>query len=195
MRALVHEGLARFVGVSNFGRDLIERCLGVGPVDAVQNQFSLLHRGDRAELLSWLGERGIGYLGYGSLAFGLLSGGVSEATRFGEWDWRSGRPAPFERNYFEELFAPDQIGSSLAMVRELTQLAAELEMPVAVLALRWALEQPGVTALVVGSLDPDHIRANALAGDATLDPSVLGHIDEVLARGGAGERERSVPRG
>jgi len=195
MRGVVDEGLARFVGVSNFGLELIDRCLGVGPVDTVQNQLSLLHRGERAELLDRLGERGIGYLGYGSLAFGLLSGGVSEATRFEEWDWRSGRPAPFERNYFKEHFAPERIGSNLAMVRDLTELAGELGLPLAVVALRWALEQPGLTALVVGSLNPDHIRANALAGSIRLDPSVLARIDELLARDVATAREGSAPRG
>jgi aryl-alcohol dehydrogenase-like predicted oxidoreductase len=180
MRALVDEGLTRFVGVSNFGRGLVERCLDVGPVDSVQNQFSLLHLGDREELLDWLARRDIAYLGYGSLAFGLLSGAVTDETRFQRWDWRSGREARFERNYFEELFAPDRIGANLKFVRDLSQLATELALPVAVLALRWALQQPGVTALVMGSLNPDHIRANATAGDVELDPRTLGRIDELL---------------
>ena len=197
MRALVDEGLTRFIGLSNFRSDLIERCLGVARVDAVQNQFSLLHREDRAELLGWLGERGIGYLGYGPLAFGLLSGGVSEETRFADSDWRSGRPAPFERNYFEELFAPGRLEPNLAFVRDLARLAAGLELPVAVLALGWALEQPGVTALVVGSLNPDHIRTNALAGSVKLDTSTLARIDQLLVRNFAPEAAggRSPRRG
>jgi aryl-alcohol dehydrogenase-like predicted oxidoreductase len=188
MRGLVDEGLVRFVGVSNFGRELLQRCLDVGPVDAVQNQFSILHARDREGLLAWLTQRGIAYLGYGALAFGLLSGAVHAETQFGEWDWRSGRPAPFEQNYFEELFAAERIRSSLALARELSRIADELGMPTAVVALRWALEQSGVTSLVVGSLDPDHIRANARAGSCSMDAEALARIEGLVA---APEESRS----
>jgi aryl-alcohol dehydrogenase-like predicted oxidoreductase len=180
MGALVEEGLARFVGVSNFDRDLVERCLSVGPVDTVQNQFSLLHRGDRDELLGWLADRRIAYLGYAPLAFGLLSAAITDATAFEGWDWRSGREARFERNYYEEHFAPDKIVANLELVGELSKLAGELGLPAGVVALRWALEQPGVTALVTGSLNIEHIRANALAGDARLDEATLARIEVFL---------------
>ncbi|MGQ0669139.1 MAG: aldo/keto reductase [Actinomycetota bacterium] len=182
MCELVDDGLARLVGVSNFGRELVERCLAVGQVDAVQNQLSLLHRDDRAELAEWLAGHGIGYLAYGSLAFGLLSGGVTDAARFDERDWRSGRPAKYEANYYAELFAHGRIERNLAFARDLARLADELDLPVSVLALRWVLEQGGVTSLVAGSLSPDHIRTNALAGDVALDASALERIDDLLAR-------------
>lgn len=190
MGGLVDEGLARFVGVSNFDRDLVERCLSVGPVDTVQNQFSLLHRGDRDELLGWLADRRIAYLGYAPLAFGLLSGAVTHATPFQGWDWRSGREARFEHNYYEEHFAPDRVGANLELVDGLSELAGELGLPAGVVALRWALEQPGVTALVTGSMNLDHIRANALAGEVRLDETALARIERFLmtaARSARGE--------
>ena len=182
MRRLVDEVLARFVGVSNFDRPLVERCLSVGRVDTVQNQFSLLHRDDRGTLLPWLEEVGISYLAYGSLAFGLLSGRISLHAGFPERDWRSGRPARYEANYYEELFTPGRREGHLAFARELGRVGEELGLPVSVVALRWVLEQPGVTAAVVGSLDPAHIRTNARAGRITLDRSNLDRIDELLAR-------------
>lgn len=182
MCELVDDGLARLVGVSNFGRELVERCLAIGHVDAVQNQLSLLHRDDRPLLLEWLAGHGIGYLAYGSLAFGLLSGGVTRSTSFEERDWRSGRPAKYEANYYEELFARGRVERNLAFARDLARLADELDLPVSVLALRWVLEQEGVTSLVAGSLSPDHIRTNALAGDVALDASVHERIDDLLAR-------------
>jgi aryl-alcohol dehydrogenase-like predicted oxidoreductase len=64
MAEVVNEGLALYIGVSNFDRERIERCLPIHPVTSVQNQFSLLHQEDRAELLPWLARQDIGYLAY-----------------------------------------------------------------------------------------------------------------------------------
>src|SRR5437879_5592971 len=78
------EGLTRHIGVSNFDRPLIERCLPIRHVDSVQNECSLLHRDDVAGLLPWLAEQGIGYLAYGPLGFGLLTGAIGPDTPLDE---------------------------------------------------------------------------------------------------------------
>lgn len=181
MAGLVEQGLVRFAGVSNFGEDLIRRCLAVGPVHAVQNQLSLLHRDD-VELAERLSADGIAYLAYGALAFGLLSGRVTPSTALGPSDWRAGRFARYESNYYEELFAPGRIERSQAFAREMAAIAREADLPASVLALRWVLEQPGVTAAVVGSTDPDHLRTNALAGRVWLDAPTTTRIDELIER-------------
>src|SRR5919109_611162 len=51
-------------------------------VDSVQNEFSLFRQEDRQRLLPWLEEQGVGYLAYGPLAFGLLTGAIREETTF-----------------------------------------------------------------------------------------------------------------
>ena len=62
MAEVVKEGLALHIGVSNFDRPRIERCLPIHPVTSVQNEFSLVHQDDRADLLPWLAQQRIGYL-------------------------------------------------------------------------------------------------------------------------------------
>jgi len=42
--------------------------------------------------------------------------------------------------------------------------------------------QPGVTAAIAGSRNPDHVRSNAAAGDIVLDESTLVELDAVLSR-------------
>jgi aryl-alcohol dehydrogenase-like predicted oxidoreductase len=187
MFGLVAEGLARSVGVSNFTEDLIERCLTVAPVHAVENQLSLLHREDEG-LAARLSQRGIGYLAYGALAFGLLSGGITRDTTFGPADWRSGRFARYESNYYEELFASTRIGLNRGFAHELEAVAEGAGVPAAVLALRWVLERPGVTAALVGSTNIGHIRTNALAGSTRLGSQTTARIDELIARYDMGER-------
>src|SRR5438067_2102283 len=52
MAGLADEGLARAVGVCNFSADQVRRCEQVRHVDAVQNQFSLIHRDEHVALSS-----------------------------------------------------------------------------------------------------------------------------------------------
>ena len=181
MAALADAGLARFIGVSNFGEDLIDRCLRIAPVHAVENQLSLLHPDD-ADLAARLSARGIAFLAYGALAFGLLSGRITPDTILDPSDWRSGGFARYESNYYEELFAPDRLERHHAFARQLAVIAAENGVPPAVLALRWTLELPGVTAAIIGTTNADHLRENARAGSLGLDDRTRSRIEDLLAR-------------
>jgi aryl-alcohol dehydrogenase-like predicted oxidoreductase len=172
MAALVEEGLARHVGVSNFDRDLVERCLAIRHVDSVQNHFSLLKQRDRSELLPWLAEQGVGYLAYAPLGYGLLTDAVTEKTTFPPHDWRSRG---------EGFFAPDQLPGHLRKVEAMRAIAERTGLSLATLALRWAVEQTGVTAAIAGSRNPEHVRANAAAGEEGLDPEVLAELDAIFA--------------
>ena len=46
------------------------------------------------------------------------------------------------------------------------------------LALRWAIEQTGVTAVIAGSRNPAHAKANAAAGSLAVDAAALAAIDQ-----------------
>jgi aryl-alcohol dehydrogenase-like predicted oxidoreductase len=179
MAELVDEGLTRHIGVSNFDRGLIERCLAVANVGSVQNQFSLFHMEDRGDLLPWLSEVGIGFLAYSPLAFGMLTGAITKDTEFEPSDFRSGRG--FQGEAFRNLFAPQVREQRLKRVERLRAVAERLNVPVATLALRWVVEQHGVTAAIAGSRNPDHVRGNAATGDLRLDDRTLPEIEGIFA--------------
>jgi aryl-alcohol dehydrogenase-like predicted oxidoreductase len=178
MAELQDEGLARHIGVSNFDRALVERCLSVRHVDSVQNELSLFRQDDRKRLLPWLEEQGVGYLAYGPLAFGLLTGAIREDTTFPDDDWRSGSMG---MGNYGRLFSPRVRPGNLAKVDRLRPIAERLGTSLATLALRWVIQQPGVTAAIAGSRNPDHVRANAEAGDLRLDEATLREIDAIFA--------------
>lgn len=178
MAELVREGLARHIGVSNFDRALIERCLKIHPVASVQNKLSFLEQGDRDELLPWLAEGGIGYLAYGPLAFGLLTGGIRPETTFVEGDWRGAQRAG-SKDEGEGAFSPGNFERNLERVHRLRPIAERLDVSLSTLALRWAVEQRGVTAVIAGSRNPEHVRSNARAGSQRLDADTLAEIDAI----------------
>ena len=171
MADLVGEGLAGWIGVSNFDRELIERCEAIRHVDSLQQEFSMLALEDR-ELIRWCGERGIGVVSYGPLAYGLLTGAITVATTFEAGDHRSG----------SGMFAPGNRERNLGIVGALRPIAERHGATLAQLALAWNAHQPGVTSAIAGSRDPAHVRANAEAGDLELDGGTLAEIDAILSR-------------
>ncbi|HEX6230696.1 MAG TPA: aldo/keto reductase [Actinomycetota bacterium] len=181
MADLVDEGLVRYVGVSNFDRDLVERCEAIRHVDALQQELSMLVLDDR-ELIGWCGDRGIGVLSYGPLAYGLLTGAIGRDTSFDPTDFRGGHD---EWAYWRTLFGPGKLERSLAVVDAMRPLADRLGLSLAQLALAWNVHQPGVTAAIAGSRDPDHVRSNAAAGDVELDRGTLAELDALLSLGPA----------
>ncbi len=178
MAALQDEGLVRWIGLSNFDEELIERCERVRHVDSLQPHLSLLHRGSEG-LVRWCGERGIGVVAYGPLAYGLLTGTITKDTKFDPTDWRTGN-----RNFilYREFFAPGRFEESLAKIDRLRPVAERLEVALADLAVAWVLQRPGVTSAIVGSRNPRHVRENAERATAVvLDRSTLDEIDGALA--------------
>jgi aryl-alcohol dehydrogenase-like predicted oxidoreductase len=180
MAELVSQGLTRWIGLSNFGREEVERCSAIHPVTSVQNEFSLLRQDDRSDLLPWLADHGVGYLAYGPLAFGLLSGAISADTTFAPGDWR-GEERAGRGTDGDGFFSPGAFEPNLELVDAIRPIAERAGIPLATLALRWALEQRGVTATIAGSRNATHVRSNAAAGDARLPADVLEEIDAVVA--------------
>jgi aryl-alcohol dehydrogenase-like predicted oxidoreductase len=168
-------GLARHIGVSNFDWSLIERCLAIRHVDSVQNQLSLINQDDRRELLPQLEKAAVGYLAFSPLGLGILTGAITGDTEFHPQDFRGGPGTNRPRQ-----FRPETMDRILGQVDLLRPMAERLGTSVATLALRWVIEQRGVTGAIAGSRNPDHVRANAQAGEMELDDATLKEIDEIF---------------
>jgi aryl-alcohol dehydrogenase-like predicted oxidoreductase len=179
MGALVDEGLIRWIGLSNFDREQIERCEAVRHVDSLQQEFSMLVLRDR-ELIRWCGDMGIGVLAYGPLGYGLLSGAITAETRFHPKDFRSGHD---EWDYWQALFAPGRFERSLAVVDGMRPIAARLGVTRGQLALAWTVRQPGVTSAIAGSRNPEHVRFNSAAGEVELDEPTMAELEALLSLG------------
>ena len=171
MAALQDDGKVGSIGVSNFDREQIERCLAIRHVDSLQQEFSMLNR-EHAELIRWCGEQRVGVVSYGPLAFGLLTGAITADTRFPSGDWRGQKQA-------EGPFA--DLAGSFDVIDRLRPAAERLGCSLSQLALAWNVHQPGVTAAIAGSRNPAHVRTNAGAGDIELDEATLAELDAILA--------------
>jgi aryl-alcohol dehydrogenase-like predicted oxidoreductase len=177
---LVHDGLVRWIGVSNFTAELIQRCEWIRHVDCLQPHLSMLWQ-ERRPLLEVCVNNGTGVLVYGPLAFGLLTGAITCETRFPDDDWRSGKHG---LRAYDQLFAPGRLEANLGVVDALRPIAERLSVSLAHLALAWVLHQDGVTGAIAGSRSPQHVRENAAAWSVRLSPNDVAEIETVLLRRG-----------
>jgi aryl-alcohol dehydrogenase-like predicted oxidoreductase len=182
---LVQAGKVRFIALSNFTLAEVEACMAIRRVDVVQYVHGLFDRRIDAQLLPWCVENDVGFLGYGALAYGLLSGTLRADHRFPADDWRAktdkwGVMSPL----FEHLFGPGRIAENVAVVDDLRDLAARTGHSVAQLALRWATAAPGVSAALVGCRSVAEVDDDAAALDWSLDQAECEAIDEIFTRHG-----------
>jgi aryl-alcohol dehydrogenase-like predicted oxidoreductase len=169
MADLVSQGLVRQIGVSNFDRPLLERCLPIHPVASVQNELSLLRRDDVDGLLPWLSEQGIGYLAYSPLGSGLLTGRFGREHVFEAGDWRATE------------FSAGVLAEAADLVEAMRPIADRSGVPVPTLALAWVISRPGVTAAIAGSLNPRNVAANAGASDVEVGHDALDELDHAAS--------------
>ena len=185
MAALVDEGKARWIGVSNFDVEQLGRCEAIRHVDSVQPPLSLLARGARGTVLPWAAEHGTGVLVYSPMGSGLLTGAF-DAERIAHLDpddWRRHSP----------LFSEPLLGRNLALVERLRPLAERLGTTLPALAVAWTLAQPGVTAAIVGARLPRHIDGWLPGADLELGDRELAEIDEAISETEAGSDDPPTP--
>ena len=152
VQRLIDEGKVRHGGISNHPAADVERALAVGPVAALQYQYSLLHREPEADIL----QLGIGVLAWSPLASGFLAEGFDLGQLVPD-DFR--REHPFARLDLEPLRA------------ELAEIGRRHGRAAAQVALAWVLRHPGVAGAIVGVRTP--AEAAELPGALGIPPQEL----------------------
>jgi aryl-alcohol dehydrogenase-like predicted oxidoreductase len=143
------QGLVRAIGVSNYDAAQLRATLAAGPVDAIQNSYSLLVRDDERELMPLCARERVAYSAYSPLAGGWLTG-----------KYRRGEPWPAgsrmtQRPEGYAAFTDDAVFDALERLQE---RADEHGISMAGLALSWLLAAPDLAAAVVGPMRPEHLE-------------------------------------
>jgi aryl-alcohol dehydrogenase-like predicted oxidoreductase len=146
---LVGRGAIGAYGVSNFDLSELERAAEAGPPACVQNSYSLLDRADERAVLPLCAALRIGYVAFGPLAGGWLTGKYRRGAPFPAGSRMTQRPEPYRA------FVRDEVFDALETLK---RMAAERGISMAGLALAWLLAERRLTAAVVGPTRPDHLQ-------------------------------------
>ena len=172
LEALVSAGKIRHYGVSNYNVEMMRACEGAGHLTANQVGYHLFDRRAEAEVLPYCGANDIGYMAYGSLGFGLLTGAFTPQTTFVDWDWRSSGKA-----FGLPLFEGEHFQKELKVVERLKAFANDHGRSVAQLAIAWVLGHPAVTVGLVGMRNEHELAENIAAADWRLTAADRQTID------------------
>ncbi len=182
MRALEKlkaDGKIRHYGVSNFTVAMMEECQQYGQLIANQVGYHLYDRRMEQAVLPYCLQHRIGYMAYGTLGFGLLTGAFTPQTTFLDWDWRSGGKA-----FGLPLFERDNFQKEVRVTNRLAELAAGYGKSVAQLAIAWVLGNPAVTVALVGMRNEHELQENVAAVDWRLTAADRVAIDRIFAEEG-----------
>jgi L-glyceraldehyde 3-phosphate reductase len=173
---IVRSGKALYVGISNYPADATRRAAqllrGLGtPCLIHQPAYSLLNRWIEPELLSALGEEGVGCIAFSPLAQGLLTD-----------KYLSGIPADSRAGKAHGFLRPAHVTDErLGKIRALDALAKARGQKLAQMAIAWVLRHPEMTSALIGASRVSQVEdAVAALDNAEFSAEELTKIDEIV---------------
>ena len=174
MAKLKEEGKVRWIGVSNFNVQQLERAMKIAPVTSLQPPYSLLVRKVELEILPFCREHGIGTIVYSPMRAGLLAGKMTKerAQSLPPDDWRSR-----DKDFQEPL-----LSRNLQLVEILRAIGNRHGRSPGEVALAWTLHNPAVTAAIVGLRRPDQLKGTIGALEFRLADEEVAEIESFFKR-------------
>jgi aryl-alcohol dehydrogenase-like predicted oxidoreductase len=179
MARFVDEGKARFIGVSNYGVELLDRCEAVRHVDSLQPPLSMINRVSAGTVIPWAVEHGTGVIVYSPMQNGILTDSFTRARveAMADEDWR-------RRN---RAFNEPELSKNIALRDALVPIARRHSTSVSAVALGWAQAWPGVSATIVGARSPEQVDGWIGGGSVQLTAADFDEIARAIERTEAGQ--------
>ena len=172
VKDLIHQGKAKYFGMSEAGVQSIRRAHAVLPVTALQSEYSLWTREPEADVLPALEELGIGLVPYSPLGKGFLTGKIDDSTTFDGSDLRSRIPR----------FELEARQANQALVDLLRVIGGRKGATPAQIALAWLLAQKPWIVPIPGTRRLDRLEENLGSVSVTLSADDLNEIEEAASR-------------
>jgi len=151
---VVKAGKALYIGASSMYAYQFAKMLHVSDTHGysrfvtMQNHYNLVYREEEREMNPLCREEGVGLIPWSPLARGFLAG---NRTRESWGATTRAKSDDFAHNmYYED--------SDFAVVQRVSEVANKRGVPNAQVAIAWLLQQPGVTAPIVGATKMQHLE-------------------------------------
>jgi len=169
---LQQEGKVRYIGVSNFSVQQMQRAQAIAPVTSLQPPYSIVTREIEKEILPYAQAHHIGVIVYSPMSAGLLTGSMTKerVANLTKEDWRKNLP-----NFQEPL-----LSRNLRLVELLRGIGKRHGRIAGEVAIAWALNHPAVTGAIVGFRSPQQAAGVLAALDFRLAPSEMAEIEQAL---------------
>ena len=170
MQLLQKQGKTRFIGVSNFDANQMNKAFQTAKFESNQPRYNMFDRGIESEDIDFCEQSGIGILAHSPLAKGLLTGRYKPGFRFPDDDERS--------NYHR--FQGKLFTQYLTIAEDLKQMAHQKRINLVQLSIAWILRLPAISCVLVGAKNPDQVREHIVAATIVFSNDELEMIDTIL---------------
>jgi aryl-alcohol dehydrogenase-like predicted oxidoreductase len=176
---LVRQGKVLYIGVSEWRAEEIAAALriadqmGLERIVSNQPQYNIIWRVIESEIVPLCQKEGIGQILWSPIAQGALTGKYAPGAAAPPGSRATDRTG----SSFIAQYLTDDI---LGRVRQLRPVAEESGLTLSQLAVAWTLQNPNVSAAIIGASRPEQVRENAKASGVRLAPAVLARIDEIF---------------
>jgi 1-deoxyxylulose-5-phosphate synthase len=166
---VVQAGKARYIGASSMFAWQFSKAQYTASANgwtrfvSMQNHYNLLYREEEREMLPLCDDLGVGVIPWSPLARGRL-------TR--DWDATTNRSS---QDAFQRGLYPD---SDRTIVDQVAAIATERGISRAEVALAWLLDNPVVSAPIVGATKLAHLDDAIAAADCTLSDEDVKRLDQ-----------------
>jgi len=171
---LVRAGKALYIGASSMHAYQFAKMLHASDSRllarfvTMQNHYNLVYREEEREMLPLCREEGIGVIPWSPLARGFLAGNRSKEDR---GETVRAKTDDFAHNlYYQD--------SDFEVVRRVSEVAQRRGVPNAQVALAWVLQQPGITAPIIGASKMSHLDDAVAALALKLEDEELQSLSE-----------------
>ncbi len=173
IKDLIKEGKVLHFGLSEASDRTIRRAHAVQPVTAIQSEYSLMEKSpERNGVLKTCEELGIGFVPWGPVGMGYLTGKMDAHTKLDpKTDLRSG----FDR------FSPENLAANMPVVGLLRRFAAKKNATPSQIALAWLMAQRPWIVSIPGTRNIDHLNENLGAISSRLTPADLSEIQTAFS--------------
>ncbi|MFB7156201.1 aldo/keto reductase [Lysinibacillus sp. NPDC056232] len=175
MKELVEEGKVRHIGLSEVSSQTIKRAQKVHPIAGLQTEYSIWTRDIEEEILPLCRKLNIAVVPYSPLGRGFLSGKIKAVDKFVDNDFRRNAPR----------FQGGNFNQNLALIRQLEEIANQLNISPAQLALAWLMSNGLDIIPIPGTKRRSYLQENIAAIDFELPNDIKDFIDKAIPVGSA----------
>lgn len=174
VKDLIEQGKVLHFGLSEANTTTIRKAHSVQPVAAIQSEYSFMERSvEKNGVLDLCEELGIGFVPWGPLGMGYLTGKLNAQTPFdSKLDLRSS----FER------FSPEGLAANMPIVNLLNRFASNKNATASQIALAWLMAKKPFIVSITGTRNIPHLNENLGAYDVQLSAAEFQELETEFAK-------------
>ncbi len=163
------------IGFSEISPASLRRACAVGPVDAVQSEYSLWTRQPEMGMLQTCAKFGVTFVPFSQLGRGMFTNVTPDPAHFTKGDFRIPNPR----------FLTPNLDHNIAYLDKFREIAADLDSTPAALAIAWCLSRGDHLIPIPGTRKAAHLQDCVAGAQLELDQGVIDALEQALPLGWA----------